>query len=227
MAGISAIDAYPMPAAEDLPESTATWRADARRAVLLIHDMQRYFVRHIPADGARQALVDNASRLRRLCVGLGIPVGYTAQPGGMTGEQRGLLRDFWGPGMRADPADRAVVEPLAPAPEDWLFTKWRYSAFFRSDLLDRMRRAGRDQLVICGVYGHVGILATAVDAFSHDIQPFLVADAVADFSARHHRMTLEYAATRCAVVATTETVVTQLRTPDLAAVTHDTVEASA
>ncbi|CDI94963.1 phenazine biosynthesis protein PhzD [Pseudomonas aeruginosa PA38182] len=51
-----------------------------------------------------------------------------------------------------------VVEELAPGPDDWLLTKWRYSAFFHSDLLQRMRAAGRDQLVLCGVYAHVGVL---------------------------------------------------------------------
>ena len=65
-----------------------------------------------------------------------------------------------------------------------------------------MRRSGRDQLIVCGVYAHVGVLMTAVDAFTNDIQTFLVADAVADFSADYHRMALEYAAERCASVVT-------------------------
>ncbi|MNJ60933.1 putative isochorismatase [compost metagenome] len=69
-----------------------------------------------------------------------------------------------------------------------------------------MREAGRDQLIICGVYAHVGVLFTAVEAFTNDIQTFLVADAVSDFSEKYHRMALEYAAQRCAVVCTTEDV---------------------
>ena len=128
----------------------------------------------------------------------------------MTPDQRGLLHDFWGPGMRADVADRAVVDELAPATGDWTLTKWRYSAFHRTDLLDRMRDGGRDQLVICGVYAHVGVLMTACDAFSSDIQPFLVADAIADFTLDHHQLALAYAAQRCAVVATTDALLEQL-----------------
>jgi isochorismate hydrolase len=210
MAGIPAIKPYRMPSQEDLPANTANWSAEAHRAVLLIHDMQRYFLRPVPVEAPGAQLVDNIALLRRTCAALGIPVAYTAQPGGMTDEQRGLLKDFWGPGMRVDPVDRQIIEPLAPQANDWVFTKWRYSAFFRSDLLDRMHACGRDQLIVCGVYAHVGVLATSVEAFTHDIQAFLIGDAVADFSAEHHRQTLEYAASRCAVVATAATVAGQL-----------------
>ncbi|MBT2383734.1 isochorismatase family protein [Streptomyces sp. ISL-11] len=209
MPGIPPIEPYPMPTAGDLPENTAGWTVDPARAVLLVHDMQRYFLKPLPGE-LREELVRNAAQLRETCAGQGIPVAYTAQPGGMSEEERGLLKDFWGPGMRVDPADRSVVDELSPAPGDWVFTKWRYSAFFRSDLLERMRAAGRDQLILCGVYAHVGVLMTAVDAFTNDIRVFLAADAVADFSETHHRLALTYAAERCAVVGTAKEFVADL-----------------
>jgi trans-2,3-dihydro-3-hydroxyanthranilic acid synthase len=211
MAGIPRIEPYPMPAADYLPINTAKWEVDSDRAVLLIHDMQQYFLRpYSSVDALGEELVRNTAALRNCCSALGVPVAYTKQPGGMTDEQRGLLKDFWGSGMRVDPSDRRVVELVAPVPGDWVFTKWRYSAFFKSELLERMREHGRDQLVICGVYAHVGVLMTAVEAFTNDIQPFLVADAVADFSEHYHRLALEYAAERCAVVTTTKTILTKL-----------------
>jgi isochorismate hydrolase len=166
--------------------------------------MQRYFLRALP-DPLRDDLVKNAASVRDRCAQLGVPVAYTMQPGDMAAE-RGLLADFWGPGMCASDADRQVVEPLAPNSTDWTFTKWRYSAFFRSGLLERLREHGRDQLLICGVYAHLGVLTTAVEAYSNDIETFLVADAVADFSEAHHRMAVEYAAACCAVVTTTKEI---------------------
>ncbi|MCX4804475.1 isochorismatase family protein [Streptomyces sp. NPDC058682] len=199
MAGLPPIAPYPLPTAESLPENLAQWTPDPERAVLLVHDMQRYFLNALP-DPLRTELVHNTAQLRKRCAAAGVPVAYTAQPGRMTDEERGLLKDFWGPGMRTDPADRAVTPELAPAEGDWTFTKWRYSAFFRSELLPRMRAEGRDQLILCGVYAHVGILATALDAFTHDIQPFLAADALGDFSEDDHRLALDYAARRCAMV---------------------------
>ncbi len=205
MVGIPAIAPYPLPAPFELPENTATWKADAGRAVLLVHDMQRFFLRPLP-EPLRTRLVDNVAGLVGRARAAGVPVAYTVQPGAMTDSQRGLLKDFWGPGMRAAPEDRGVVDPITPVPGDWMLTKWRYSAFFRSDLLERMRAAGRDQLVVCGVYAHVGVLMSVVDAFTNDIEAFLVGDAVADFSLAYHRMALDYAAERCAVVVPAEEV---------------------
>lgn len=205
MVGIPTIEPYTLPTPDDLPGNTARWVADPARAVLLIHDMQRFFLRPFPESVSEQ-VIRNAAALRDECRALGVPVAYTQQPGGMTREQRGLLNDFWGPGMRMEEADREVVPPLEPRPEDWVFTKWRYSAFFRSGLLARLREHGRDQLIICGVYAHVGVLMSAVEAFSNDIQPFMVVDAMADFSADYHRLAVEYAAERCARVVTTSEV---------------------
>ncbi|WEH36697.1 isochorismatase family protein [Streptomyces sp. AM 4-1-1] len=211
MGGLPSFVPYPMPAEESLPANTAPWIIDPSRAVLLIHDMQRYFLRPFRSAGSPGSeLVENCVLLRERCAELGMPVAYTAQPGGMTDHERGLLSDFWGPGMRVSPDDRRVVAPLEPRTDDWVFTKWRYSAFFKSDLLERMRADGRDQLIVCGVYAHVGVLMTSVDAFTHNIQPFLAADAVADFSEKYHRMALTYAAERCAVVTTTRSALGQL-----------------
>lgn len=207
---IPAIAPYPMPGERDLPENTPHWKPDPRRAALLIHDMQQYFVEPFAAHQSRE-LVGNIASLLGQCREVDVPVVYTAQPGDMTDEQRGLLKDFWGSGMNATPEHRRIVDELAPDEHSRVFTKWRYSAFARTDLLTHLRALGRDQLIVCGVYAHVGCLMTAVDAFTHDIEPFLVADAVADFSAKYHRLAVGYAAQRCAVVLSTRSVLGNLR----------------
>lgn len=195
---------YRMPGRSDLPAAAVSWRPDPERAVVLVHDMQRYFLRAFPAG--RSPLTDllgNVTELLAAARTARVPVMYTAQPGGMSRKDRGLLNDFWGPGMSAEETDRGIVDDVAPEPGDTVLTKWRYSAFFRSDLEERLRRSGRDQLVVCGVYAHMGCLITACDAYSRDIQPFLVADALADLSLDDHLMALRYAADRCAVPLTT------------------------
>ncbi|MEU2436607.1 isochorismatase family protein [Streptomyces rubradiris] len=213
---ISGIPSYTPPAPGSWPGNTASWRPDPARAALLVHDMQRYFLAPFaPEQEPARSLVGNARRLVRQCRSAGVPVAYTAQPGDMTAQQRGLLVDFWGPGMRTSPEHREIIDDVAPATGERVFTKWRYSAFHNNGLLEHLRGLGRDQLIICGVYAHVGCLMTAVDAFTHDIETFLVADAVADFSADHHRMALEYAASRCSVVVSADEVLARLGTTDL------------
>lgn len=205
------IDPYPMPTREDLPDNVMSWTVDRRRAVLLVHDMQNYFVRCLPAGVSPTTdLIANVARLRDACAAAGVRVVYTAQPGRMSDEERGLLKDVWGPGMHDDGDDRNIVEELSPRPGDRVLTKWRYSALHHTPLLEIMRREERDQIIVCGVYAHVGCLMTACDAFSHDIQPFMVADAVADFSLAHHRLALAYAAQRCAAVVATDDVLAAL-----------------
>lgn len=187
------------------------WHPDPRRAALVVHDMQRYFLRPFRKDVPPMSVVlPNAVTLRDTCALVGVPVFYTAQPGSMTVEQRGLQNAFWGPGMAATPEDRSVIDELAPVEGDEVLTKWRYSAFQRTPLLERLRAAGRDQLIVCGVYAHLGCLVTAIDAYSHDIQPFLVTDAVADFGPEEHRLAVTYAAHACAATPTTKQVIEDL-----------------
>jgi isochorismate hydrolase len=210
--GIPAIPSYPMPTGAELPPQVVPWQPDAGRAVLLVHDMQRYFLEPFPPDASPTVdLLTNVRALRDECHRLGIPVVYTAQPGGMSPQDRGLLLDFWGPGMAAVPEHRAIVDAVTPGPVDVVLTKWRYSAFHRTPLREVLHRHGRDQLVVCGVYAHMGCLMSAMDAFSHDVQPFLVADAVADLTPEYHRLALDLAARRCAATPTTAEVLADLR----------------
>jgi len=202
---------YDMPAEHELPAGPAAWRPDARRAVLLIHDMQRYFVDCFPPERSPvRELLANVDALRDAAAARGIPVRYTAQPGRMSRAERGLLHDVWGPGMTDDPGSRGIVAELAPRPADTVVTKYRYSAFHRTGLAADLAALGRDQLIVCGVFAHLGCLLTACDAYAHDIQPFLVADAVADFTEADHRMALDFAARSCAVPLTTGRLLTLL-----------------
>lgn len=209
---IAAIENYELPSPEQLPESKLTWCVDPHRAALLIHDMQEYFIApYSRQNSPMREVLHNIIEIKAACAKAGIPVYYTAQPGGMSKEQRGLLLDLWGPGMTVSPAHRQILSELSPTSSDTVLTKWRYSAFHKSHLKSQLGEKGRDQLIITGVYAHVGCLMTAVDAFSQDIQPFIVADGVADFSRDEHELCLNYAASNCAVVTHAGSVLEELQ----------------
>ncbi|MER8105505.1 isochorismatase family protein [Kitasatospora sp. NPDC094016] len=202
---LPAIAPYRLPGPEDLPPRKVPWHVSPSRAAVLVHDLQNYFLGAFPAEGPPLApALANTARILAHARTLGMPVIYSHQRGGQTPGERGLQLDFWGPGLPADPRAQAVPDVVAPAEQDVMLLKWKYSAFARTDLDRILHETGRDQLVIVGVYAHIGVMMTACDAWTRDIQAFVVGDAVADFSAEKHREALRWAAEKCAVVLTTD-----------------------
>ncbi|ARS53044.1 isochorismatase family protein [Kushneria konosiri] len=200
---IPAIASYSLPTTSELPDNRVHWQVEPSRAVLLIHDMQRYFLAKYDVTAAPvPEVIRHLAALIKAARAAGVPVVYTAQPTDQPDDDRALLNDFWGPGLPAHPEQYPVVDELAPQDSDVVLTKWRYSAFQRSDLRERMRDWGRDQLIIGGVYAHIGCMATALEGFMQDVQCFMLTDGVADFSRERHDMALEYVAGRCGVVTT-------------------------
>ncbi len=199
---IPRIAPYALPTANDLPANKVAWQPDPKRAVLLVHDLQTYFVGfYDKTRSPMREVLANVAELSALCRAQGVPVVYSAQPGERALADRGLLDDMWGPGLTARPQEEAITPELTPQPGDHVLRKLRYSAFQRTPLLSILRESGRDQLWICGVYAHIGVLFSAGEAFMHNVQAFLIADAVADFSRSEQDMALKYVATRCGVVA--------------------------
>lgn len=206
------INPYLVPSGFSRAGGKVQWRVEPARAVLLVHDMQNYFLAPFGTDNALlRNVLANIAELREHAARTGIPVFFSAQPGGQSREERGLLQDFWGDGPPADPRALAITEELAPADDDTVLTKRRYSAFVGTDFADQLK--DRDQLIITGVYGHIGVLATALDAFMRGIQPFVVTDAIADFSPAHHADALRHVQTRCGLVAPTAEITADLLAP--------------
>lgn len=193
---------YQIPDIDRLPDGRAPWDLDSDRALLLIHDMQHYFLdAFAPGQEPLVTLLRNMREVIGHARERGIPVMYTAHPANQGSQRRGLLADLWGPGIGS--AEAARIHPeVAPGPRDVVLDKCRYDAFESTGLAERMRALGRDQLVITGIYAHIGCLATAIRAFVLDIQPFLVVDAVADLDPRSHEEAVRYVADCCGVPIT-------------------------
>jgi Isochorismate hydrolase len=204
---IPKLQAYALPTANDMPANKVDWAFEPERAALLIHDMQEYFLNFWGENSAMmETVVANIKALRDYAKQHNIPVYYTAQPKEQNDEDRALLNDMWGPGLTRSPEQQRVIAALAPDEADTVLVKWRYSAFHRSPLEEMLKETGRNQLIITGVYAHIGCMTTATDAFMRDIKPFFVADALADFSRDEHLMSLKYVAGRSGRVVMTESL---------------------
>ena len=202
---IPKLQAYALPESHDIPQNKVDWAFEPQRAALLIHDMQDYFVSFWGENcPMMEQVIANIAALRDYCKQHNIPVYYTAQPKEQSDEDRALLNDMWGPGLTRSPEQQKVVDRLTPDADDTVLVKWRYSAFHRSPLEQMLKESGRNQLIITGVYAHIGCMTTATDAFMRDIKPFMVADALADFSRDEHLMSLKYVAGRSGRVVMTE-----------------------
>lgn len=207
---IPPIPAYDLPSVGELVTNRVPWQLDTARCALLVHDMQKYFIDAFdPQAEPISTALGNMTAIRRACREAGVPVVYTAQPGNQHPSRRGLLSDFWGSGLNSG-RDAEIVDELTPDDDDIFVTKWRYSAFQRTDLAQLLKHHGRDQLIVVGVYAHMGCMLSAAEAFMSDIQPFIVADATADFSRDEHLLALHYTTKRCGSVVTTDQVVGSL-----------------
>jgi len=202
---IPKLTGYALPTAADLPNNIVNWALVPVRGGLLILDMQVYFLNFWGENcPMMEQVVANIAQLRDYCKKHNIPVYYTAQPKEQSDEDRALLNDMWGPGLTRSPEQQRIVSELTPDEADTVLVKWRYSAFHRSPLEQMLKETGRNQLLITGVYAHIGCMTTATDAFMRDIKPFFIADALADFSREEHLMSLNYVAGRTGRVVMTD-----------------------
>jgi bifunctional isochorismate lyase / aryl carrier protein len=201
---------YALPALSELPPNKVDWKVDADHAALLVHDMQLYFLRFFsPQSKVCELLLNNIEALINVAREKGMKIYYTAQPGDMA-SHRGLLMDIWGPGMSKQSADQSIHSQIAPQPDDTVLTKWRYSAFYDTELREDLARNNISQLIITGVFAHIGCLASGIDAYSGDIKVFMPVDALADFDKERHLMATSYAAANCASVTDTKSLIKSL-----------------
>ncbi|NUP18273.1 MAG: isochorismatase family protein [Streptomyces sp.] len=194
---------YVMPTPAMLPDDTTGWSLDPGRAALLVLNLQRRFVRVLVEEGAPVAeLLANTARLVSAAHAAGVPVIHSVPAG-----ERGPALYVRRPVAPADRDGEAFAEQVEPRSGDAVLTARKHSAFARTRLDGRLRDLKRDQVVIAGLFARVGVLMTAADAWVQDLEPFVVADAIADASSGSHGFALEWVADTCGAVTSTDRVV--------------------
>jgi nicotinamidase-related amidase len=79
---------------------------------------------------------------------------------------------------------------LQPAVGEAVIEKQWASAFFRTDLAERLQAAGADSLVVTGLTTSGCVRATAVDGLQHDYRVVVPVEAVGDRNQEAHRANL-------------------------------------
>jgi ureidoacrylate peracid hydrolase len=191
---------------------------EARRAALLICDMQNDYVK--PGGELAPPMAAVVAAQRRLLEQVrarGLPVGYTRRLYRRDGLHSSPVHKLWlggRPGLVWEgTSGAAVVDELQPRPDDLLIDKIRYSAFFQTPLETLLRGLGVTYLLLAGVSTHWGVEATARDAEQRDLIPIVVSDACASSEAEMHEASLRNVASFIGFVATTDEALALLAGP--------------
>ena len=161
---------------------------DPAKSVMIVVDMQNDFV----AEGAMLRSAQAAAMVPRLAAALsfcrekGIRIIYTAHVHRKDGCDMGLYDDLYPP-----IADRAalvdgtkgveIFSELAPAANEHVIKKHRYSAFHGTDLDLILREWGITTVIVSGTTTENCCHATARDAMFHNYKVVFLSDATGTF----------------------------------------------
>ncbi len=84
-----------------------------------------------------------------------------------------------------------VIPDLHREARDHLVSKRRFSAFFKTDLDQTLRTLGVDTAVVTGIATPICVMATVMDALSHDFQAIVIEDCCAAHRPEDHRAVLD------------------------------------
>lgn len=180
-----------------------------RPALVMIDFARAYFDPESPLHAGVESARDMAARVLASARRCGVPVFHTRveyQPGGADGgvfyRKIAALKVFDAGSPLGD-----FEPPLLPDAGEAVITKQYPSAFFGTDLADRLKAAGIDTLVICGLSTSGCVRASAVDAICHGFIPVIVTDAVGDRLAAVHDANLFDLAAKTAELRTAEQII--------------------
>ena len=83
-----------------------------------------------------------------------------------------------------------IIDELDRREDDLWLPKPRFSAFFGTDLDQRLRKMGVTLCAVTGIATHFCVITTAMDAICHDFKAVLVEDGTTAFSEKIHDRTL-------------------------------------
>jgi maleamate amidohydrolase len=180
-----------------------------RSPVLLIVDVTYDFVgdrdepieasmKRYPKSSGRSAwaAVQTLERLLPEARAKGIPVIYSVNPPRVSDVQQG----GWGRKTATSPTSSStepvtdkgwqIVSEVAPLKGDLVVHKTKPSAFFGTPLVSWLVELGADTLLVAGGTASGCVRASAVDAFSYNLQVGVVADATFDRADLVHSVSL-------------------------------------
>ncbi|MDR0767479.1 MAG: cysteine hydrolase [Methanosarcinales archaeon] len=183
-----------------MSEDYVKWEFEREKCVLMVIDMQNDFV----LDGAIMQIKEAGKQVPKIqkliskCRELDIPTIYTVHktdPRYCPLEIAAFphLKDG---GMREGTDGIKVVDDLKPSPNDVVLYKYRFSAFYQTDLEVILRNIrnpspSADTIIICGTVTNICCESTARDAFFRDYKVVFGTDICSADDKEAHDATLK------------------------------------
>jgi nicotinamidase-related amidase len=133
--------------------------------------------------------IDHIGRLLEAARGAGVPVVYSRNSPRPTEAESGGWSAKLGPGPEP-PRAHEIVDEIAPRAGELVVTKSKPSAFFATPLISWLVQLRVDTVILAGGSTSGCVRASAVDAFSFNLNPFVVAEACFDRSPTSHIVNL-------------------------------------
>ena len=139
--------------------------------------------------------IPNIKKIAAKCRESQIPVIYANHSFRSDRLDKGLMFDFW-PNLESGclcqgSSDAEVYGELEPETNDIIVRKYRYSAFFNTELDTILRKLKKNSLIITGTVTEFCCESTARDAFFRDYKVFFISDANASVSELAQRASLQ------------------------------------
>jgi len=161
-------------------------------SALLIIDMQEFFFRKPQRRHRLEEVVANINRLIRHFEVTQSPIVHVVTGYQSDGSDWDLKMKAAGkPELISGTAEAAILPQLQVADHHLILTKTRYSAFFKTDLAERLKEQAVERVVVVGAYTHYCVNATVFDAYSHNFVPCLITDAVISHLEEESRLMIE------------------------------------
>lgn len=186
--------------------STSAPTIDPSRTALLAMDYQNSIVGMLPAEH-RSALVKQVSTGMSAMRAAGgtvghVRVGFTAEEAAAVPSANKFFAGLPLDQMPADGPETAVVDELAPRPEDVAVRKTRIGAFTTTDLHEQLRDRDVTTLVLAGFATSGCVLSTVRDAADRDYRLLVLSDGCGDSDPQVHEVLVEKVFPRQADVLT-------------------------
>ena len=176
-------------------------------SALFVIDMQQFFCN--PSSHAyvkdSKKIIPNIHKLITVYRQQSLPIIFTRYALLRT-ESPGSMGRWWNDVLYDDDDFSNVIAPLQPLPNEFVIRKTQYSAFFKTDLDQILKKLKVSNILITGVLAHLCCETTARDAFMRNYDVFFVTDATASDKQELHAASLRTLSDGFATLVTTNEV---------------------